>query len=114
MLLATASTFPGNLCLIDYTREINEVAASPNDKKRHVECWYPTQAKTGLEWGTQPSLVNRVLGMTILLCPQELQRGILGPATELSSRQPRLAVGPERTRISCYTALTSSHVCGFP
>jgi hypothetical protein len=27
-------------------------------------------------------------------------------ATELSSR-------PERTRISCYAALTSSHVCGF-
>ena len=26
--------------------------------------------------------------------------------TELSSR-------PERTRISCYSALTSSHVCGF-
>jgi hypothetical protein len=29
-----------------------------------------------------------------------------GP-TELSSR-------PERTRISCYAALTNVHVCGFP
>jgi hypothetical protein len=32
---------------------------------------------------------------------------------KLSSRLPRLAVGPERTRISCYAALTNARVCGF-
>jgi hypothetical protein len=42
-----------------------------------------------------PSLRFTPVGMTILLYPQELQREILAPATELSSR-------PERTRISYF------------
>jgi hypothetical protein len=35
------------------------------------------------------------------------------PPHPLSSRLPRRAVGPERTRISCYAELTGGHVCGF-
>ena len=41
------------------------------------------------------------VGMTILLCPQKLQREILTPATELSSR-------PERTRISYFALLATT------
>jgi hypothetical protein len=37
-------------------RKINKITASRYDRKSSVECWNPTQAKTGLEWGTQPSL----------------------------------------------------------
>jgi hypothetical protein len=44
--------------------------------------------------------------MTILLCPKELQQELLDLAIKLSSR-------PERTRISCYAALTNVRVCGF-
>jgi hypothetical protein len=42
-----------------------------------------------------PPLRFAPVGMTILLCPQELQREILDPAIELSSRPERSVVeGP--------------------
>jgi hypothetical protein len=42
-----------------------------------------------------PPLRYAPVGMTILLCPQELQREILDSATELSSRPERSVVeGP--------------------
>jgi hypothetical protein len=38
-------------------RKINKITASRDDRKKQRRVlWYPTQAKTGLEWGTQPSL----------------------------------------------------------
>jgi hypothetical protein len=29
-------------------------------KRRSIECWYPTQAKGRLEWGTQRLLVGKI------------------------------------------------------
>jgi hypothetical protein len=49
-----------------------------DERVRGKEQWYPTQAKTGLEWGTQPSLTvkqskkSQNLGMTNLLEHQRL------------------------------------------
>jgi hypothetical protein len=53
--------------------------------------------------------------MTIHLCNLQRRCGMekLNWPNELSSRLPRLAVGPERTRISYYAALTNTRVCGF-
>jgi hypothetical protein len=47
------------------------------------------------------------------MVPKGVRQMALNGPTELSSRLSRPAVEPERTRISCYVALTSAHVCGF-
>ena len=54
-----------------------------------------------------PPLRFAPVGMTSSITGQVFLAEALAGTTELSSR-------PERTRISCYAALTSVHVCGFP
>jgi hypothetical protein len=36
--------------------EVHAAFLRDDKKKARRVLWYPTQAKTGLEWGTQPSL----------------------------------------------------------
>jgi hypothetical protein len=66
--------------------------------------------RINIDFGVHFSLnlpqASRLLGMTILLCPQELQQEVLAPAIELSSR-------PERTRISCHAALDMAASAAF-
>jgi hypothetical protein len=60
---------------------------APNDKKARRALWYPTQAKSGLEWGTQPSLLVRQVAKEMTL---QKSRWMRGPEGRSPIRAPRL------------------------
>jgi hypothetical protein len=81
----------------------------------------------GRTWAENDGLTNEQLGRLLLemeesqACAPPSNEKPLGPATtlyetvtpSLSSRLPRRAVGPERTRISCHAALDKAAYAPF-